>query len=179
MAVLSMPLANSAAQRKWMLFEKPSGKPLMAPAAAAVQPVAQSRMAMIEPGAEGPVAMLVQASEGVRIVRGGAVLAAQAGGMLQVGDRVVVPAEGRAQAVFQEQDGQMLLGSFEGGTDASLAYFSKTQGACSVVFDLIAGRVDMALTSIGGAGLGRNMNSSEPGRKAVGFYCYSQAIAGR
>lgn len=179
MSLLSMPPVDAAAQRKRVWPDKPCSRPLPVPAAT-VASVAMGRKAMVEPGAEGHQALLVRASEGLRIVRGSAVLAAGAGCLLRVGDRLVVPDGGGAQAVFQEHDGQALLGTFEGGTDASLAYFSKDQGACSVVFDLVAGRVDMSMSAIGGTAAAASCASSvPPGRKAVGFYCYSQAIAGR
>ena len=179
MSVLSMPPVDAAAQRKRVWPDKPCSRPLPVPPAA-MPSVAMGRKAMIEPGAEGPQALLVRASEGLRIVRGSAVLPAGAGCLLRVGDRLVVPDGGAAQAVFQEHDGQALLGTFGGGTDASLAYFSKDQGACSVVFDLVAGRVDMALSAIGGAAaFAPSVECAPAGRKAVGFYCYSQAIAGR
>lgn len=178
MDVLSMPSVDAAVPRRRMFVDAPRSRPLMA-LATTMPSVAMGRQAMVEPGAEGPVALLVRASEGLRIVRGSAVLPAAAGCVLRVGDRLVVPARGAAQAVFQEHDGQALLGTFEGGTDASLAYFSKDQGACSVVFDLVAGRVDMALSAIGGGTGGRLDHPAPAGRRAVGFYCYSQALAGR
>lgn len=182
MNVLSMPSVDSAAQRKRVGSDKACARPLMAPVAT-MPSVAMGRRAMVDPGAEGAAALLVRASEGLRIVRGSAVLPAGAGCLLRVGDRLVVPAEGGAQAVFHEHDGQALLGTFEGGTDASLAYFSKDQGACSVVFDLVAGRVDMAMSAIGATGAAahgaHSGHGAPPSRKAVGFYCYSQAIAGR
>lgn len=182
MSVLSLQPLDAAAQRKWLWFDKPCSRPQVAPAAA-MPSVAMGRRAMVEPGAEGPAALLVRACEGLRIVRGSAVLPAGAGCLLRVGDRLVVPAGGGAQAVFQEHDGQALLGTFEGGTDAALAYFSKDHGACSVVFDLAAGRVHLAMAAIGGTpgsgGPARPENFVPAGRKAVGFHCYSQAIAGR
>jgi hypothetical protein len=88
-----------------------------------------------------------------------------------------VPGHGWAQAVFQEQDGQALVGSFAGGTDATLAYFSRKADACSVVFDLVTGHVDLALTAVDAGALGAG--PAGQGRKAIGFHCYSQPIAGR
>ena len=73
--------------------------------------------------------MLTRVSEGVRIVRRNDVIAAQAGAVLQQGDRVIVPQQGGAQAVFQEQDGQALLGSFAGGTGRHAGVF-QPQGGC-------------------------------------------------
>lgn len=179
MALVSMPLADVAPQRKRMYVEKPCSKPLLAPAAAAIASAAWPRPAQPEREAEAPIAMFVRASEGVRIVRKSVFLAVEAGGVLQLGDRILVPADGGAQAVFQEQDGQVLLGSFDGGTDASLAYFSRRSGACSVVFDLLTGHVDLSLSTMRRSRLDGEPPSSAQGRKAIGFYSYTQAIAGR
>ncbi len=176
MAFVSTPLAPAAVQHRPMCLDMPCSPAPVATAPRA-QPAGAAWHAVADAGGQGPAALLVQASEGVCIVRHGVVMPALAGGMLELGDRIVVPAAGRAQAVFQEQDDQVLLGSFDGGTDASLAYFSRKQGACSVVFDLVAGHVDMALSTLEGAE--RATPSVVPGRRAIGFYCYSQAIAGR
>src|SRR2546427_9703887 len=65
----------------------------------------------------GPATMS-QVSPGVQIVRNGETLMAQPGSALQVGDKIIVPADGSAKALFQGKDGQTLVGTFEGGTQA-------------------------------------------------------------
>lgn len=178
MAALSLSLAGVALSRLRTSPDRARSKPLNAPAS--FVSAAVPRAPAHETGgvsAHAPVAMLTRVSEGVRIVRRNDVIAAQAGAVLQQGDRVIVPQQGSAQAVFQEQDGQALLGSFAGGTDATLAYFSRKADACSVVFDLVAGHVDLALSAVDTGALGGGPTGQ--GRRAIGFHCYSQPIAGR
>lgn len=181
MAALSLSLASVALSRLRTSPDRAHSKPVNVPASfvsAAVQraPVRECGEAGAHAQA-APVALLTRVSEGVRIVRRNDVISAQAGVLLQQGDRVIVPQQGSAQAVFQEQDGQALLGSFAGGTDATLAYFSRKADACSVVFDLVAGHVDLALSAVDAGVLGGG--PSGRGRRAIGFHCYSQPIAGR
>lgn len=184
MAALSLSLAGVALSRLRTSPDRARSKPLNVSGSfvSAAVPRASAR----EAGDGGmhaqvaPVALLTRVSEGVRIVRRNDVIAAQAGALLQQGDRVIVPQQGSAQAVFQEQDGQALLGSFAGGTDATLAYFSRKADACSVVFDLVAGHVDLALSAVDMGALGAlGGGPAGQGRRAIGFHCYSQPIAGR
>lgn len=181
MAALSLSLAGVALSRLRTSPDRARSKPLNVPAS--FVSAAVPRTPAHEAGGvstHAPVAMLTRVSEGVRIVRRNDVIAAQAGAVLQQGDRVIVPQQGSAQAVFQEQDGQALLGSFAGGTDATLAYFSRKADACSVVFDLVAGHVDLALTAVDAGALGAlGGGPTGQGRRAIGFHCYSQPIAGR
>lgn len=161
---------QSTQQRMWIQAEKPNRKPV------------RSTVVSLSPSAplkeEGPSAMLIESSEGVSVVRNGRLFPAEIGLALKLGDRVVVPDGGSAQAVFQEQDGQAVLGTFQGGCNASLVYFSKKSGACSVVFDVHCGQVDLAMKSIDEGRLG-GQGGSQAGRRAVGFHCYSKPIAGR
>lgn len=175
MAVLAMSLAGMAVPRLRTCPDKARSKPLNVPGSFASAAV--PRPVPHEGVADGPVALLTRVSEGVRIVRRNDVTQALAGVLLRQGDRVIVPGNGWAQAVFQEQDGQALVGSFAGGTDATLAYFSRKADACSVVFDLVTGHVDLALTAVDTGALGAS--PAGQGRKAIGFHCYSQPIAGR
>lgn len=185
MAALSLSLAGVGLSRLRTSPDRARSKPLNVPASfvSAAVPRASAFAAAREAGDGGshaqvaPVALLTRVSEGVRIVRRNDVIAAQAGALLQQGDRVIVPQQGSAQAVFQEQDGQALLGSFAAGTDATLAYFSRKADACSVVFDLVAGHVDLALSAVDTGALGGG--PTDQGRRAIGFHCYSQPIAGR
>ena len=185
MAAVSLSFAGVPLPRLRAHPDRARSQPLNVPAsfASAAVPRASGFASAREAGDGGahaqmaPVAMLTRVSEGVRIVRRNDVIAAQAGAVLQQGDRVIVPQQGGAQAVFQEQDGQALLGSFAGGTDATLAYFSRKADACSVVFDLVAGHVDLALSAVDAGVLGGG--PSGRGRRAIGFHCYSQPIAGR
>lgn len=184
MAAVSLSFAGVPLPRLRAHPDRARSKPLNVPAsfASAAVPRTPAREAgdgsPHEQAAQtAPVALLTRVSEGVRIVRRNDVIAAQAGAVLQQGDRVIVPQQGGAQAVFQEQDGQALLGSFAGGTDATLAYFSRKADACSVVFDLVTGHVDLALSAVDAGVLGGGPTGR--GRRAIGFHCYSQPIAGR
>ncbi|WP_338497668.1 hypothetical protein [Delftia tsuruhatensis] len=187
MAAVSLSFAGMPLPRLRAYPERARSKPLNVPAsfASAAVPRAAAREAgdgsphaqVAQAAQAAPVALLTRVSEGVRIVRRSDVIVAQAGALLQQGDRVIVPQQGSAQAVFQEQDGQALLGSFAGGTDATLAYFSRKADACSVVFDLVAGHVDLALSAVDAGMLGGG--PAGRGRRAIGFHCYSQPIAGR
>ncbi|KFJ11527.1 hypothetical protein DR66_1293 [Delftia acidovorans] len=181
MAALSLSLAGVALSRLRTSPDRARSKPLNVPASFASAAVPRTPAREAGDGSlhaqTAPVALLTRVSEGVRIVRRNDVIAAQAGAVLQQGDRVIVPQQGGAQAVFQEQDGQALLGSFAGGTDATLAYFSRKADACSVVFDLVAGHVDLALSAVDAGVLGGGPTGR--GRRAIGFHCYSQPIAGR
>ena len=125
-------------------------------------------------GGDLPRAALVQSSEGVQVVRNGKALLARGGHALKLGDRVVVPEGGCAQAVFQDQDGQTLRGTFEGGCNASLVYFSRKNGACSVVFDVHRGRVEMSLSS-----QRESQDGGRPGRQVLGFHCHFRPVADR
>lgn len=177
MAVLSMSLAGAALPRLRNGPDKVRGRPLNVPGSFASAAVPRPRAR--EGAADGPVALLTGVSEGVCIVRRNEISQAQAGAVLRQGDRVIVPGQGYAQAVFQEQDGQMLTGRFEGGTDARLAYFSRKDGACSVVFDLAAGHVDLSLTALPRTALNTGAGEGAPARRAIGFHCHAQAIACR
>lgn len=181
MAAVSLSFSGMPLPRLRAYPERARSKPLNVPASfasAAVPRTAAREAGDVSPHAQAaPVALLTRVSEGVRIVRRSDVIVAQAGALLQQGDRVIVPQQGSAQAVFQEQDGQALLGSFAGGTDATLAYFSRKADACSVVFDLMAGHVDLALSAVDAGMLGGG--PAGRGRRAIGFHCYSQPIAGR
>ncbi|MGQ8879387.1 hypothetical protein ACUTR7_17885 [Delftia sp. NA_296.1] len=181
MAAVSLSFAGVALSRLRTSPDRARSKPLNVPASFVSAAVPRTPAREAGDGSlhaqTAPVALLTRVSEGVRIVRRNDVIAAQAGAVLQQGDRVIVPQQGGAQAVFQEQDGQALLGSFAGGTDATLAYFSRKADACSVVFDLVAGHVDLALSAVDAGVLGGG--SSGRGRRAIGFHCYSQPIAGR
>ncbi len=191
MAALSLSLAGVALSRLRTSPDRARSKPLNVSGSfvSAAVPRASAFASAREAGDGGmhaqvaPVALLTRVSEGVRIVRRNDVIAAQAGALLQQGDRVIVPQQGSAQAVFQEQDGQALLGSFAGGTDATLAYFSRKADACSVVFDLVAGHVDLALSAVDMGALAAlgalGGGPAGQGRRAIGFHCYSQPIAGR
>lgn len=121
-----------------------------------------------------PSATLIKSSEGVQVIRNGKAFLAGGGHSLKLGDRLVVPDGGAAQAVFQEHDGQSMLGTFEGGSNASLVYFSRKNGACSVVFDVHHGQVEMSLSS-----QSESTDDSPPGRKVLGFHCYSRPVANR
>lgn len=169
MSALSASLPSTQ-PRMWAQVEKSCLKP------------GRSSVVSLSPSAplsdEGLNAMLIQCSPGVQIMRHGRLLVAEVGQVLTLGDRVVVPPAGHAQAVFQEQEGQAVLGTFEGGCDASLVYFSKKNGACSVVFDVFAGKVELSLSSISEGRLG-GREAAHAGRRAVGFHCYSKSIAGR
>ena len=54
--------------------------------------------AAFAPGSKAP-AVLSQASPGVQIVRDGQTMAAEAGTQLRIGDKILVPADGSAQAI--------------------------------------------------------------------------------
>lgn len=118
-----------------------------------------------------PRATLVKSSEGVHLVRNGRAFLVSTGHVLKLGDQVVVPDGGCAQAVFQEQGGQFMLGTFESGTHASLVYFSRKNGACSVVFDVHRGRVDLSLSS-----QDQGMDGVNPNRRVLGFHCYFKPL---
>lgn len=170
MSALSASLRNPP-QRMWMPAEKPAGNPASSASISLVRSTPVPDVA--EPGA-----LLICCSEGVQIVRDGQVVPAVVGRELKLGDRVTVPAGGSAQAVFQEQDGQAVLGNFDGGSDAVLVYFSKKNGACSVVFDVFAGQVELSLSAIAASRLDGKARGGEE-RRAVGFHCYSRPSAGR
>ena len=121
MAALSLSLAGVALSRLRTSPDRARSKPLNVSGSfvSAAVPRASAFASAREAGDGGmhaqvaPVALLTRVSEGVRIVRRNDVIAAQAGALLQQGDRVIVPQQGSAQAVFQEQDGQALLGPTE------------------------------------------------------------------
>lgn len=122
-----------------------------------------------------PDAMLIESSEGVRIMRNGKVFSAQVGQAIQLGDRVVVSQGASARAVFQEQGGQIVLGAFEGCCDATLVYFSRKDGACSVVFDVAVGKVELSMSpSVEAPQEGRRERRRK--RTSIGFHCYSKSI---
>lgn len=124
-----------------------------------------------------PQAMLVECSAGVRIVRQSGALYAGAGDVLLCGDRVIVPTGGGAQAVFHEQAEQAVMGRFEAGCNAALVYFSRKGGACSVVFDVLDGRVGLFLSTIRQNAL----PGGRPGRAertVVGLHCYFRPVIG-
>ena len=116
-----------------------------------------------------PQARLLQSSEGVLILRDGYAHSARSGLLLQLGDRVMVPRQGQAQFIFHEQGSKALLGRFEGGSIASLVHFSKEDGACSVAFDVLSGKVHLFMEAIGGNCLWVGRNTS--GQTTVRIYC--------
>lgn len=118
-----------------------------------------------------PSATLIGCSEGVEVVCNGKAFQAGGGHTLKLGDRIVVPEGGDVQAVFQEHDGHSMLGTFKGGTNASLVYFTRKNGACSVVFDVHRGRVEMSLSSFF-----ENTNGVKPNRRVLGFHCYFKPL---
>ncbi|MDR2325569.1 MAG: hypothetical protein LBE51_09255 [Acidovorax sp.] len=120
---------------------------------------------------DGPVALFIQSSEGVHVLRDGQKFSAKAGHVLKLGDRVMVRQGASAQAVFQEQEGQVVLGRFDSGCDASLVYFSRKKESCSVVFDVVSGKVELALKPLGE---GLDEEARDTKRQTVGFHCYSK-----
>ncbi|MDL5036956.1 hypothetical protein QRD40_11440 [Comamonas sp. Y6] len=118
---------------------------------------------------EPPHARLLQSSKGVLILRNGRAHSAYSGQTLQLGDRVMVPKQGQAQFMFHEQGSKALLGRFAGGSVASLVHFSKKDGACSVAFDVLSGKVDLFMETIGESCLWVGHNPSS-GRATVGFH---------
>lgn len=129
------------------------------------------------PEEDAPQAMLVECSAGVRIVRQREALYVCAGDVLLRGDRVIVPTGGGAQAVFHEQAEQAVMGRFEAGCNAALVYFSRKSGACSVVFDVLDGRVGLFLSTIRQNAL----PGGRPGRTermVVGLHCYFRPVTG-
>ena len=105
--------------------------------------------AVLMPRGAGPATMS-QVSPGVQIVRNGETLMAQPGSALQVGDKIIVPADGSAKALFQGKDGQTLVGTFEGGTQATLTQ-RDGDGAGAMVLDLASGNVQVAPANDGDA----------------------------
>ncbi|MEG1454489.1 MAG: hypothetical protein RSC66_02800, partial [Comamonas sp.] len=83
----------------------------------------------------GPV-VISQASSGVQIIRDGQAMAAQAGSRLQIGDKIIVPPEGSAKAMFSGSEGQQLVGTFAGGTEATLSLRPTDDGAGVMALDL-------------------------------------------
>ncbi|MEQ6474987.1 hypothetical protein [Comamonas sp. wu1-DMT] len=94
-------------------------------------------------GGSAQAAKMAQASEGVQIIRNGVALPASTGTTLQLGDKIIVPANGTAKAVFNGQDGQAIVGTFVGGTEATLT----DGGAGTTLLDLASGDVDVAPAS--------------------------------
>ncbi len=108
MAAVSLSFAGMPLPRLRAYPERARSKPLNVPASfasAAVPRTAAREAGDGSPHAQvaqaAPVALLTRVSEGVRIVRRSDVIVAQAGALLQQGDRVIVPQQGSAQAVFQ------------------------------------------------------------------------------
>lgn len=64
-----------------------------------------------------------------------------------------------------------MLATFDSGTHALLVYFSRKSGACSVVFDVHRGRVDLSLSS-----QDENTDRVNPSRRVLGFHCYSKPL---
>src|SRR5256885_7729602 len=141
---------------------QPTGNPTVSPVQLADQQpsavvLAQLDTSNTQPGAAavlmprgaGPATMS-QVSPGVQIVRNGETLMAQPGSALQVGDKIIVPADGSAKALFQGKDGQTLVGTFEGGTQATLTQ-RDGDGAGAMVLDLASGNVQVAPANDGDA----------------------------
>lgn len=118
-----------------------------------------------------PCAVLIKSSEGVQVVRSGKAFSAGEGYRLRLGDRVLVPDDGYAQVIFQRLDGQSIQGTFEGGCNAVLVYFSSKNSACSVVFDVYRGRVDLSLSS-----QDESTDGVNPSRRVLGFHCYTKPL---